>query len=240
VDVLTTGGADVGGSVGEAAFKVARESEAAQGMLHAGEEVNATLAEARQRAGGLATISGCTDSSSAVGCDLGFHGSFEVDPDFVDPLRKLGKYAHDHGITIEVTQSIRQVYQKLNKPAVTPSLLSNHLVDEAIDAKFVIGGVTYDKDNLKSSVPGPLLDLANYWEGLGKGFRWGGRFRQERDPIHFDYDLADADIKLYEKKFNQRQPTTLVEYINERLKNPKLTQRQRDRLSSALSRLLTN
>ncbi len=107
-------------------------------------------------------------------------GLWSLDPDFRPYAQAFIDAVREAGITVQITSTRRstalqsKLYEAYKRgqspyPAAPPGHSQHNL------------GLAFDMDVDDRSV---LPILGEIWESLGKGFRWGGRFR---DPVHFDY-----------------------------------------------------
>lgn len=85
------------------------------------------------------------------------------------------------GIQVTVTSGRRspQAQASLIARGLSTASRSNHLTGFAFDMNIL--GRTW-----RQTPPEWWEWVGGAWEGLGPGFRWGGRFRSY-DPVHFDY-----------------------------------------------------
>jgi len=103
----------------------------------------------------------------------------KIQSDFVQDLAKLITFAFENGIELTVGEAYRtaeqqQIYMNTGK---TKTLNSLHLVRQAMDFNFFIGGkLTYEKKDVEI--------LGKFWEGLSPLNQWGG-FWKFTDTPHF-------------------------------------------------------
>lgn len=130
-----------------------------------------------------------------------------VDVDFVPVMERVDAFAKVFGVTIYVTQSLRDPKKEVSGAVVKPAVMSNHLVGHGIDFNLIDSdGVWYNSGKL-----GRFTKLPKHIQGFiqairdADGLRWGGDFRTP-DVIHFDDMLNKRDPDEWWRKFKELWP----------------------------------
>ena len=128
--------------------------------------------------------------------------------DFLPALQRLGEYAKRCDVRFHVNSSLRDPGEPVKGAIVEPATLSNHHVGHAIDANPVIGGVLIHSSRLRGpyrALPLAFAELVDLVR-LDPTLRWGGDFKTEPDPVHFDDNLKRRDTNGWSLKLAEIWP----------------------------------
>lgn len=140
-----------------------------------------------------------------------FEGEVRCDEDFVPALQRLNEYATRADLRLHVNSSLRDPAAPVAGAIVAPEKLSNHHVGHAVDVNPVIGGQVIHSSRLRPLQEAPLpFQLLVQLVRDDPVLRWGGDFRTEPDPVHFDDNVKRLDPDAWSRKLAEIWPTKEV------------------------------
>lgn len=103
-----------------------------------------------------------------------------LDPSFRAWVEWFIREIESFGLPITITSGYRAPGTRVQGAVARPARTSRHGQGVAVD----LGVTGYRARDVPAEV---WAEMGAMWKAQGRGFRWGGDFRGNYDPVHFDW-----------------------------------------------------